>query len=110
MESGFHPFFFGIVDIEEVIDVMAEMCRNRSSAPVDTISLNCSDEIPVKLKNMLSSGQSKWYSPNRVVEERATFVQCPSTDDIAGQEVARATRIIFGEVLCEGSELLRISE
>src|SRR6516165_1163655 len=34
-----------------------------SSAPVDTISLNCSDEIPVKLKNMLSSGQSKWYSP-----------------------------------------------
>jgi hypothetical protein len=37
---------------------------------------------------------------DRVVEERATFVQRPCTDDIAGQEVARATRIIFGQVLC----------
>jgi hypothetical protein len=28
-ESSFHPFFLGIVAIEEVIDVMAEMERNK---------------------------------------------------------------------------------
>ena len=35
---------------------------------------------------------------DRVAEERATFVKRPCTDDIAGQEVARATRIFFGQV------------
>jgi hypothetical protein len=45
---------------------------------------------------------------DRVVEECATLVQCPASDDIAGQKITRAAQIILGQVLRERSEFLRV--
>ena len=64
--------------------------------------------IPAKLEKHVIERAVKMIFTERVVKECATLVQCPGSDDIAGQKITRAARIILGQVLRERSELLRI--
>ena len=63
-----------------------------SLAPFSTSALKSSPFTPLKPKSMLSSGQSKWYSPMLPADQRAAFVERAAKNGVAADPDPRTAR------------------
>ena len=69
-----------------------------SLAPFSTSALKSSPFTPLKPKSMLSSGQSKWYSPMLPAKQRATFVDRPAQNCVTADPHSRTARRFLRQI------------